>query len=115
MRDTHFNFIAIGDYIVASGMNDGTAIAVSPKDIAPEQGHIIVGRAWAASDEQGVKLINTVVGLPESASTTAALARTVTMNTDAVFAFDEGSLGTSLQAGGTNPGTKFLTRWPAGY
>jgi len=77
LRDTHFNFIAIGDYIVASGTNDGTAIAVSPRDIAPEQGRLIVGRAWEASDEQGVKLINTVVGLPESASTTAALARTV--------------------------------------
>ena len=69
--------VAIGDYIVASGMNDGTAIAVSPRDIAPEQGRLIVGRAWEASDEEGVKLINTVVGLPESASTTAALARTV--------------------------------------
>ena len=70
--------VALGDYIVASGMNDGTASAGSPRDIAPQQGRLIVGRAWEASDDEGVKLINTVVGLPESASTTAALARTVT-------------------------------------
>jgi hypothetical protein len=74
--------VEIADYIVASGLEDGTAIAVSPDEIRPEQSSLIVGRAWAASAEQGVKTINTVVGLPESASTTLALSRQVDEQSD---------------------------------
>ncbi len=69
--------VAIGDYIVASELGDGTAVAISPSAIALEHGRLTVGRAWEASDDEGVKQINTAVGLPESASTAAALARTV--------------------------------------
>ena len=69
--------VAVGDYVVASGLEDGTAVGVPFHRIDAEAGHLIVGRAWEASEEQGVKLIKTAVGLPESASTTAALARTV--------------------------------------
>jgi hypothetical protein len=56
-----------GDYIVPSGLNDGTGIAVSPNTLKPEHYNQIVGRAWESSSELGVKLINTVVGLPNSA------------------------------------------------
>jgi hypothetical protein len=69
--------VAIGDYVVASGRGDGIAMAVSPGEISPEQSRLIVGRAWGASRDPGVKRINTVVGLPEAHATTAALARTV--------------------------------------
>ena len=69
--------VAVGDYVTASGMEDGTAVAIPFHQIDPANGHLIVGRAWEASDDPEVKLINTVVGLPESSSTTAALARTV--------------------------------------
>ncbi|MCP4144663.1 MAG: hypothetical protein GY752_05195, partial [bacterium] len=69
--------VAKGDYIIASGENDGTAIAVAPQDLQPEQGRLIVGRAWEAKDTEEVACVNAVVGLPEAASTTMALARRV--------------------------------------
>ncbi len=55
-----------GDYLVASGRNDGIAVAVSPQYIHPEQSRLIVGRAWQDSESPEVKLINAVVGLPAS-------------------------------------------------
>lgn len=71
--------VEIGDYIVASGHNDGTAIAIAiaADNITPEQSAMIVGRSWQASDDSSLKLINTIVGLPEAHNTTAAFARTV--------------------------------------
>lgn len=76
--------VAIGDYIVASGLADGTAVAISPDTIAPKHGRLTVGRAWEASEDKGVTPIHTVVGLPESASTAAALARTVQSQQDQI-------------------------------
>ena len=55
--------VKAGDYIVASGKNDGLGIAVSPDNMTPEDFKMAVGQAWESSDEQGVKLINTAVGL----------------------------------------------------
>ena len=69
--------VAKGDYILASGENDGTAIAVSPPNITPEQSNRIVGRAWEAKETEEVARVNTVVGLPGAASTTMVLARRV--------------------------------------
>ncbi len=69
--------VAKGDYIITSGENDGTAIAVAPQDLQPEQGRLIIGRAWEAKDTEEVARINTVVGLPEASSTTMALSRRV--------------------------------------
>ncbi len=65
--------VTVSDYIVASGANDGTAIAISPNAIRPEHQSKIIGRAWEASDDPGAKLINCIVGLPESSSTNAAM------------------------------------------
>ncbi|MEQ8819675.1 MAG: hypothetical protein RLY93_05475 [Sumerlaeia bacterium] len=62
-----------GDYLVASGSNDGTAVAISPAAILPEQSHLVVGRAWGASSEPGRKLVNAVVGLPQSKDMTQPL------------------------------------------
>jgi hypothetical protein len=69
--------VAKGDYIIASGQNDGAAIAISPEDLQPEQGKLIVGRAWEDKLSDDVTRVNTVVGLPEAASTTMALVRRV--------------------------------------
>ena len=35
-----------GDFIVASGRNDGTGIAVSPDELTIEMRKNVVGRAW---------------------------------------------------------------------
>ncbi|MBK8192240.1 MAG: hypothetical protein IPK76_03095 [Lewinellaceae bacterium] len=69
--------VSKGDFIIASGKNDGTAIAVSPQDLQPEQGRLIVGRAWENKETEEVARVNTVVGLPEAASTTMALVKRV--------------------------------------
>ena len=58
--------VQTGDYIVASGKNDGTAIAVPEDMMTPEQFRMVVGRAWASSNQEGGKLINTAIGLASS-------------------------------------------------
>lgn len=55
-----------GDWIVASGNNDGNAVAISSDAILPT--HQIVGRAWESSDDTGIKMINVSVGLDNSAA-----------------------------------------------
>ncbi len=58
--------VKAGDFIVPSGLNDGTGVAVSPQEMSLAQYAQIVGRAWESSDEQGIRLVNTVVGLDTS-------------------------------------------------
>lgn len=55
-----------GDYIIASGNNDGTAIAISEEKITLEQLAQVVGRAWSSSSEVEAKLIKVSVGLKSS-------------------------------------------------
>ncbi|MDO7884024.1 hypothetical protein [Hymenobacter cheonanensis] len=53
-----------GDYILPSGLNDGTGIAVSPKAIKADQYKQIVGVAWSeALVEGGITLVNMAIGL----------------------------------------------------
>ena len=66
--------VQIGDYLISSGKEDGTAIA--PEALLPEYANLIIGRAWESS-AGGRGLVNTIVGLPETASTTSALAKQV--------------------------------------
>ncbi len=55
-----------GDFIVPSGLNDGTAIAVSAAELTGEESSHIIGRTWEASEEKGVKLVKAVVGVDSS-------------------------------------------------
>ena len=77
--------VSKGDYIIASGQEDGMAIAVSPEDLQPEQGRLIVGRAWEDAGG-GLNMVNTVVGLPETASTSMALVRRIEKQQDEIAA-----------------------------
>ncbi len=53
-----------GDYILPSGLNDGSGIAVSPDRLAPSQYKDIVGIAWSgASGSNGVSMVNMSIGL----------------------------------------------------
>ncbi len=63
-----------GDYIVASGKNNGAAMAVAPEDLKEEHLTQIVGRAWESSDNPDLKTVNTVVGI-ESGETAEILKR----------------------------------------
>ena len=56
--------VLTGDYILPSGLNDGTGIAVSPKYISAEQYSKIVGIAWSASaGTDKISLVNMAIGL----------------------------------------------------
>ncbi len=52
-----------GDYIVASGKNDGMAIAVKAENITAEMLSIVLGTAWETHASDGVALVNTSIGL----------------------------------------------------
>lgn len=52
-----------GDYIIPSGREDGTGIAVSPEMMTVDEFARVVGRAWGSSDNESLKLVNVVVGL----------------------------------------------------
>jgi hypothetical protein len=65
--------VQAGDFIIPSGLNDGTGIAVAPQDITPIQCSQIVGRAWESSDEVEVKRVNAAVGLDNSSAVATSL------------------------------------------
>ena len=55
--------VKLGDYILASGKNDGLAVAVDPTALSLENMDRIIGKAWSASAQSAPKLINVSVGL----------------------------------------------------
>ncbi len=55
--------VEVGDFIVASGYNDGYAKAISPKDISLADLKQVIGKAWSASNGQKASIINVSVGL----------------------------------------------------
>lgn len=58
--------VRAGDYILPSGREDGTGVAVSPERLPPERCGQIVGRAWEAVEDGGegdVRAVNTAIGL----------------------------------------------------
>jgi hypothetical protein len=55
--------VETGDYIVASGLEDGTATAVGPDEITLDQVEILIGRSWESSSVTGTGLVNVVVGV----------------------------------------------------
>jgi hypothetical protein len=54
--------VQVGDFIVPSGRNDGTGIAVRPDSITAEQLGTVVGVAWEANS-RSFGLVNVAVGL----------------------------------------------------
>ena len=55
--------VHVGDFILASGRNDGTGVAVAPEALQARDLSRLVGRAWENSDDPGVKRVNVLVGL----------------------------------------------------
>jgi hypothetical protein len=73
-----------GDYIIPSGREDGTGIAVSPEMMTAEEYCRVVGRAWSSSDSEFVKYINVAIGL--NPGDVAALVRKQQAELDALKA-----------------------------
>ena len=55
--------VAVGDYLLASGRNDGFAVAVNPARMRVEDYARIVGVAWEASASALGGMVNTAVGI----------------------------------------------------
>ena len=55
--------VRAGDYIIPDGNQQGVGIAVHPELITLQQFPLVVGQAWQASEDDGVKRILTMVGL----------------------------------------------------
>ncbi|UCE18932.1 MAG: hypothetical protein JSV84_00850, partial [Gemmatimonadota bacterium] len=52
-----------GDYIIPSGLEDGTGIAVSPELMTADEFSKIVGRAWSTSESPSLSLVNVAIGV----------------------------------------------------
>jgi len=55
--------VALGDYIVPSGNNDGVGIAVHPDDMKAGDYHRIIGVAWEEAPNQPLNFVNVAVGI----------------------------------------------------
>ncbi len=55
--------VEVGDFIVASGYNDGYAKAISPENITLQDLKQVIGKAWSSSNGQKASIINVSVGL----------------------------------------------------
>jgi len=58
-----FGDVALGDYLVPSGNDNGYAIARRPQDLTAADLARLVGVAWEASESNGLGYVNTAVGL----------------------------------------------------
>lgn len=56
--------VRAGDYIIPSGLEDGTAVAIAPERLRVEHLGRTLGRAWSESDNEIFSLINVLIGLP---------------------------------------------------
>lgn len=56
--------VEVGDYVIPSGRNDGSGIAVKDGDLTADQYSQIVGIAWSSSDPRlSIDYVNVAVGL----------------------------------------------------
>ncbi|MFC1617408.1 hypothetical protein ACFL2K_04225 [Candidatus Margulisiibacteriota bacterium] len=53
--------VKTGEYIIASGENDGVGFAVSAKNLTVEMLTGVVGQAWESSNDKGLKLITAAI------------------------------------------------------
>jgi hypothetical protein len=65
--------VRAGDFIMASGLDDGTGIAVSPELITAEQFAQVVAQAWESSADTGLKSVRAAVGLARRDPTVSRL------------------------------------------
>lgn len=73
--------VAVGDYILPSGFNDGYARAVSPARMQLEDYNKIVGVAWQAGDAMTLNMVNVAVGLNQNDMTSQLSKQQAEINT----------------------------------
>ncbi len=67
--------VSSGDYLLASGGNDGSAVAKAASELRASDTAFIIGRAWDSSVEPGEKLVNAAVGLDHGPALVAEVNR----------------------------------------
>lgn len=55
--------VALGDYIIPSGKNDGVGIAIHPSELTADLLPQVFGKAWSASEYETTVVINVSIGL----------------------------------------------------
>lgn len=55
--------VNVGDYIVASGNNDGFGKAIAPEDIRLEHMTQVLGKAWEGASQDRINMVNVSVGV----------------------------------------------------
>ena len=58
--------VKAGDFIIASGRNDGLGIAISPDQISLKQLNKVVGISWTDANDNGINKINLSIGIGKS-------------------------------------------------
>ncbi|RAP33104.1 hypothetical protein DID75_03280, partial [Candidatus Marinamargulisbacteria bacterium SCGC AG-410-N11] len=53
--------VQAGDYIIPSGEENGTGIAIHPEDLTAEDIKLIIGQAWESSLDKSTKVINVAI------------------------------------------------------
>jgi len=81
--------VGAGDWVVASSLNDGTAIARSPDTLDSEQFRRVVGQALESNASNGAHKINVAIGLGNQEAYGEALARLQARNERLRDRFDE--------------------------
>jgi hypothetical protein len=62
-----------GDFLIPSGLDDGTAVAVDPTEIKPEQIRLVFATAWESNGLDGPVSINAAIGIDQSAAALRAI------------------------------------------
>ncbi|WP_373551755.1 hypothetical protein [Haliscomenobacter sp.] len=80
--------VEIGDYILASGNNDGIGIALHPSKVSIADYKKIVGVAWEAAKENPINLVNIGIGLNKN--DLAPKVEDISAKVDNIIAYLEG-------------------------
>lgn len=65
--------VTAGDLLVPSGLHDGTAVAIHPASIEPDQLTQVLGIAWETSDDAREKPVTAAVGIDQADAASHAL------------------------------------------
>ena len=65
--------VKAGDFIMPSGLEDGSGIAVPLEGLSEHGLGQVAGRAWESSDDDGLKTVQVAIGLPSSSDWMLAL------------------------------------------
>ncbi|MEN8121222.1 MAG: hypothetical protein ABFS35_12780 [Bacteroidota bacterium] len=104
--------VKVGDYIIPSGLHDGSGIAISPEFITAEQYTHIVGIAWTESQNYSISFVNMSIGLNNNDVAKLVIKQQNKIaNLEKSFASLEKRLA-KLESGSSLPEGKIITKKP---